>query len=212
MTKIPLKLRLKKVRHRKIAQAQDLVVKELYNLFNNAVLHGGTAIWRCYQGNRFSEDIDVYLSKKKQKINQLFQNLEKKGFTIKKKKFTQSSLYSKLDFQRITVRLEALFKKVDGELMDYETAEGNLITIYTLLPETLLKEKINAYLKRKKIRDLYDIFFLLKKVEKKKVKQQLRKLINNFTKPEDEKDLKALIIEGLVPSSKKMVNFIKRYT
>ncbi|MBM3309818.1 MAG: hypothetical protein FJY77_06125, partial [Candidatus Altiarchaeales archaeon] len=56
MTNIPLALRLKKQAHKKVAEAQDIIVRELYNVFDNAVLHGGTAIWRCYQGNRFSED------------------------------------------------------------------------------------------------------------------------------------------------------------
>ncbi|MEM1546291.1 MAG: nucleotidyl transferase AbiEii/AbiGii toxin family protein [Candidatus Methanomethylicia archaeon] len=34
---------------------------EIYNSFPEAVIHGGTAIWRCYGSNRFSEDVDVYL-------------------------------------------------------------------------------------------------------------------------------------------------------
>ena len=28
---------------------------------NKIVLHGGTAIWRCYAGNRFSDDLDLYV-------------------------------------------------------------------------------------------------------------------------------------------------------
>lgn len=61
MANIPLTLRLKKQAHKKVAEAQDLIVKELYSVFDGAVLHGGTAIWRCYGGNRFSEDVDAYL-------------------------------------------------------------------------------------------------------------------------------------------------------
>ncbi len=164
MTKIPLILRLKKQMHKDIARAQDIIIKELYNMFDKAVLHGGTAIWRCYNGNRFSEDIDVYIHKDKKRINAFFENLKKKGFIINKKKIGEKSLFSRLVLNRTFVRFEALFKKPipEGSLKEYEGADGNFITVYTLTPEELTKEKIKAYLKRLKIRDIYDVFFLLR--------------------------------------------------
>lgn len=209
---IPLILKLKKARHKKIAEAQDLVIEELYKEFGKAVLHGGTAIWRCYQGNRFSEDIDVYIPKKTNKINNLFENLRKKGFKIEKKKISRNSLYSSLKFDNINVRLEALFKKHKGFLKEYETVESNFISIYTLTPEELINEKINSYLKRNKIRDLYDIFFLLRHVKsKEQINKNLKKLIKNFRKPLDKEELKILIIQGLVPDAEKMLIYMKRF-
>lgn len=59
--KIPLNLKLKRKIQKDIAYAQDIIIEELYTFFSTAVLHGGTAIWRCYNGNRFSEDIDFYI-------------------------------------------------------------------------------------------------------------------------------------------------------
>ena len=209
---IPLILRLKKQMHRDIAKAQDMVMEEIYAVFENAVLHGGTAIWRCYKGNRFSEDIDVYIAKDNAKIVLLFKNLEKKGFIIKKKKTGKNSLFSNLQLNRTFVRLEALFKKADGSLKEYELSDGNLITVYTLTPEELIEEKVNAYLKRLKIRDLYDIFFLLRYVKKKdEIKNSIKKLINNFKKPVDEKELGVLILEGITPNSEKMLSYIKSW-
>ena len=202
---IPLLLRLRKMQHKDIARAQDIIIEELYKIIDNAVLHGGTAIWRCYQGNRFSEDIDMYLPDN-EKINIFFENLEKRCFIIEKKKITENSLYSNLKFERVYVRFEALFKKVKSVLRDYETIDGNFITVSTLTQEELIKEKINAYLNRKKIRDLYDIFFLLRYVQKI---AELKKLIKEFKNPIDEKELKILIFEGLVPDSKKMLEYIK---
>jgi predicted nucleotidyltransferase component of viral defense system len=61
--KIPLSQRLKRRQHIEIARLQDIVMETLYRVFPESVLHGGTAIWRCYSGSRFSEDIDVYLEK-----------------------------------------------------------------------------------------------------------------------------------------------------
>lgn len=209
---IPLILKLKKVIHKEVAKAQDLIVEELYKIFDKAVLHGGTAIWRCYKGNRFSEDIDVYLPKDTKNINILFKNLEKKGFIIEKKKISENSLFSKLILNRTLVRFEAIFKRQEGVLKEYETAEGNLITVYTLLPEEIIKEKTDAYLKRFKIRDLYDIFFLLRHVkDKDKVMVNLKTLIRKFKKPIDEKELKVLIIEGIIPNVGDMKSYIGRF-
>jgi len=211
MVNIPLQAKLKREIHRKIAYAQDLVVREVYSVFDKAVLHGGTAVWRCYSGNRISEDIDAYIPRNLEKINLFFENLEKKGFVIEKKKIGECSLYSGLKLNRTFVRFEALFKNVKGELKEYETIDGNLISVYTLLPEELIKEKINAYLARLKVRDIYDVFFLLKYVkDKDKIKKELGKLILNFKNPIDEKELKVLITEGIIPNAEEIVRYIKR--
>jgi len=208
--KIPLILKLKKTKHKEIALAQDILIEELYNFFNDAILHGGTAIWRCYGGNRFSEDIDVYLRKELKKINSFFDTLRRKGFSIKKEKISRNSLFSVLEFKKSIIRFEALFKKVKGVLAEYQTADGNVITVLTLTPETLVIEKINAYLKRRKIRDLYDVFYLLRYVNVEKVRGKLKEFLKRFKEPLDKEQLKALIISGLVPTVENMVEYIKR--
>ena len=175
-----------------------------------AVLHGGTAIWRCYAGSRFSEDIDAYIPRDIGKIDAFFENLKKAGFHIQKKKVGENSIFSSLQLNRTDVRFEATFQKKDGVLKEYETADGNWITVYTLLPEELIKEKIEAYLKRQKIRDLYDIFFLMRYVKNKEaISTEIEKLVKSFQKPVDEKDLRILVLEGLVPDSEKLLQYIK---
>ena len=209
---IPLILKLKKSSQKEIAKAQDLIIEEVYKIFDKAVIHGGTSIWRCYNGNRFSEDIDMYIPKEISKINDLFENLEKKGFRIIKKKVGKNSIYSNLELNRTIVRFEAIFKTINGVLKEYQTSEGNLITVYTLTPGGLIKEKINAYIKRYKIRDLYDVFFLLRYVKNKdSIKRELNHLIDNFKQPVDKKELKVLVIEGLTPDVDKMLQYIKTF-
>lgn len=209
---IPLILKLKKESHKQVTKAQDIVVETLYKIFDDAVIHGGTAIWKCYKGNRFSEDIDVYIPKNLEKINQFFNQLEKKGFLIEKKKIGEKSIYSTLKFNNTLVRFEAIFKKYPGVLKEYETAESNFMTIYTLTPEEFINEKVNAYSERRKIRDLYDIFFLLRYVKNKsEVKKHINNLIKNYKKPLDESDLKILILEGIAPGSDKMIEYIKNW-
>jgi len=210
MEKIPLYTRLKRESHRRVAYVQDIVVKEVYNVLAKPVLHGGTGIWRCYKGKRFSEDLDFYFIKDIVKINLLFENFKKLGFVIKKKKISDNSIYSELELNRTSVRLEATFQKIDGVICDYEMVDGNIISIYGLTPESFLAEKSNTYLKRFKVRDLWDVFFLLKNIQNPKDMKEIQNLINNYKKPIDEQDLKTIILEGIVPSAEEMINYIKR--
>lgn len=210
MEKIPLQIRLKRESHKKIAYAQDLIVKEVYSVFNNAILHGGTAIWRCYCGKRFSEDLDFYFPKDDKKINLLFENIKRIGFNIKKKKISERSIYSELELDRTSIRLEATFQKVSGIICDYEFSNGNFISIYSLSAEDFLTEKARTYSKRLKIRDLWDVFFLLKNISNIKMLSEINSLIKNYKKPVDEENLKTILLEGIIPSSDEMINYIKR--
>jgi len=210
--RIPLYLRIKREHHRKIAGAQDVAVETLYSVFPQAVLHGGTAIWRCYSGNRFSEDLDVYLERNIGKIDRFFDILKKRNFEILKRRVKKNALYSVLRLDKAEIRFEAVFKKLRGILREYETSEGNLLTVYTLGPEDLLGEKVEAYLARRKVRDLYDVFFLLRLVERsKEVKFKILKLLKEFRLPVDERELRATILFGAVPNVQGMLEYIRRW-
>jgi len=209
---IPLNLKIKRKIQKEIAYAQDVLVEELYKTFPETILHGGTSIWRCYKGNRFSEDIDVYLARDEKEIENFFKTLEKRGFKIIKKRLKENSLYSELTFNNTPIRFEATFQTKKPLLGKYETSESFFINVYTLSPEDLIVEKINTYLKRKKIRDLYDIFFLLNIAkENNEINNNLKKLIKTFEKPVDEENLGAIVISGVVPNSKQLLESIKRW-
>ncbi|MBU4070428.1 MAG: nucleotidyl transferase AbiEii/AbiGii toxin family protein [Nanoarchaeota archaeon] len=209
--KLPLISRIKKELHKNIAVAQDILIEETIKIIPSTVFHGGTCIWRCYSGKRFSEDLDFYFPKKIDLIEKLFQNLENKGFEIKKKKISDRSVYSELMYNRASVRLEATFQNIRGVLLDYEKVDGTLISIYGLAVEQLLNEKINAYLSRKKIRDIYDIFFLMRLVDNVSlIDKNIKKVINDCDIPEDVEDLKVLLLEGIVPKFNELKEYIKR--
>ncbi len=206
--KLPLHLKLKKKVHQDIAYAQDIMMEEAYVFFPKAVFHGGTAIWRCYNGNRFSDDIDMYLPTK-ENIDEFFAQLEKRGFIVLKKRIKNNSLYSLLVFMRVQVRFEALFvKKQTAILREYETVEGTLFNVFTLSASELLDEKIAAFLKRKKIRDLYDIFFLLRYCERGKV-LPLKEIMES--KIEDKENLSAIILSGPIPTAEEMKRYIESW-
>ncbi|MEK6887053.1 MAG: nucleotidyl transferase AbiEii/AbiGii toxin family protein [Nanoarchaeota archaeon] len=209
MNTIPLQVKLKRGLHRRIARAQDMIVEEIYTFFPKAVLYGGTGIWRIYSGKRFSEDLDFYLDKDETKIKEFFSTLEGKGFKIIKRKISENSIYSEFELDRDLIRFEATFQKISGILCDYEMSDGNIMTVYSLSAEDFFIEKINTYLKRFKVRDLWDIFFLLRKITNLDIKL-LDKFIKTYQQPIDETDLKSIILEGIVPSSDEMFNYIKQ--
>ncbi len=212
---LPINKKLKKRRHKIIALAQDLLVLEIYNNFSKTIIHGGTAIWRCYGSNRFSEDIDVYLPLTLKRVNEekFLNGLREKGFVVEKFKRTNNSIFGKFSYLTVVIRYEVVFKNVKKFITKpFEMSDGTSILVNILPPEEIIIEKISAYLKRKKVRDLYDIFFLLRFVEnKKKVKKHLIKFLREFKKPIDEKELKVLIISGSVPSVKSMLETVKKW-
>lgn len=204
--KIPLAARMKKQAHRDIAYAQDLIIIEMCEFFPLAVLHGGTAIWRCYGGVRFSEDIDVYLPSKSA-FGEFFGALEKKGFAVIKRRIKDNSLYSLLEFNRTLVRFEAIFSQKQGIVKEYEAVDGTLYTIRTLSPEQLLEEKIAACVKRRLVRDLFDVFFLLRFSTQKPARLQDVLTIAIL----DEKNLKTIILVGIAPSVEEMKRYIQTW-
>ena len=209
--KKPLALMLKKRLHKEIAKAQDLIVETIFAHIPNAVLHGGTAIWRCYNGSRFSEDLDFYFKRNVKKLDILFESLKSIGFDVLKKRIKENSIYSTLKFGVAEVRLEGVFKSVKSIVKEYELVDGTFITVRTLTPENLLLEKIDAYIKRRKIRDLYDVFYLLRFVKKEDVKKNVAVFLKNFKEPVDKHVLKSLILWGVVPDVKSMKSYMERW-
>jgi predicted nucleotidyltransferase component of viral defense system len=213
MAVIPLYHKLRRSIHRKIALAQDIIIMKLYERFPEAVLHGGTAIWRCYGSNRFSEDIDIYLppkNKSRENLEMFLKSLEQQGFSLAKFKMTDNGFFSKLMREGVEVRLEAVFKSINASVKQFELSDSTFTNVYTLQPEELIMEKMAAYKKRKKVRDLYDIYFLLRFVSDRKfVEKYLRGFSGSFENPVDPDNIKAIIISGAVPDAGKLIREIR---
>ena len=213
--KLKLIDKLKKKIHKDIAFLQDLVIDVVYDTFPNAVFHGGTAIWRCYEGTRFSDDVDVYLNKSElNKIDLFKEKLRQRKLTINKFKITNNVIYAKISFNNIEMRFEASFLGAKGKhiIKPYETVDGNYLNIFTLTAEDLIKEKVNTYLSRHLVRDLYDIFILLNYVEnKKEINNSLKRLLSKYKKPKDEEILKTLVFIGAVPTLQQILMVIKKW-
>ncbi|MEM2193531.1 MAG: nucleotidyl transferase AbiEii/AbiGii toxin family protein [Candidatus Methanomethylicia archaeon] len=69
---------------------------------------------------------------------------------------TNNSIFAKFSYLGVIVRFKATFKNFTVRL--FEMTDGISILVNTLTLEEVIIEKVSAYLKRRKIRDLYDIF------------------------------------------------------
>lgn len=205
--------RLKRAIQREIASAQDIMVEETYSLIPDAVLHGGTLVWRCYGGNRFSEDLDFYLPYRDEKTLTAFQQrFRKAGFRIEKFRIKERSIYSRLAYGRVEVRFEAIFRKVSSSLLTYECLDGRRIPVRGLLPNEIIREKLGAYVSRRRIRDIYDIYFMTAFVKPNSEPKQLIKfLVDNHKPPIDENELSGTVLAGYVPSSEEIIDYLKRW-
>ena len=210
--RIPLLNLLKKRVQTQIALLQDELVELVYSLDNTLVLHGGTAIWRCYQGNRFSEDLDFY-AKNARKLEENFKaKASERGLTLLKFKKTENLIFCKVTDGNVEVRLEINFSaRVKPIVARYERADGSFIDVLSLSPEDLLVEKARAYANRKFIRDIYDVYHLTAyATNRDKVRPVVRTLLAAIQPPVDEKNLKTIVYSGAVPTFKQITESLKR--
>ena len=148
----------------KLSELQDYVIDIIYDRFQpDALLYGGTAIWRCFGGARFSEYIDMYLDRRS--FDSFISSLDRYGLRL---------LWQDPEFPTV-IRIandhtELLLKAKEGyvenEIRAYSRVDGSTKTISVLSPTELMVRKIEAYLNRTFIRDIYDLFILTNWLDK----------------------------------------------
>jgi len=207
---LPLKNLLRKPQA-SLAQLQDEALEILYAVCPEAVLHGGTAIWRCYEGKRFSEDLDFYALPKDGLQDVLIAEASKRSLKVTKFRKTQNSIYAKISDERLEVSIEVSLREKKSKIIaGFERSDGSHTDIYTLSPQDLIVEKANAFASRRLIRDIYDVYFLSSKYDLSKVRTELLKFVQKLPSPVDEKNLRTLVYAGPAPSFNEMVDAIKR--
>lgn len=215
---IPLRNRLQKRAQRDVALLEDILIRVIYELDSTAEIHGGTAIWRCYGGKRFSKDIDVYMQSENGKgafKNRITGAAEKYSATVLKVKDTGNLIFIELllgdVYSEIDINCRKYYKK--PVMKRYENLDGTFYDVLTLPVEELIREKIDAYNDRRYLTDLYDMKILVDSADAVKAKADLRKFIDRIRPPvnirQEEERLKGLIYEGPIPSFKTLVDYIE---
>ncbi|MBS3062270.1 MAG: nucleotidyl transferase AbiEii/AbiGii toxin family protein [Candidatus Diapherotrites archaeon] len=210
--RLPLFNRLRRQLHRDIAFVQDQVLEIVYALEGKAVLHGGTALWRCYQGNRFSEDLDFYFVPKKGFREAFAREISSAGLKLAKYKQTANSVYAKVEREGINVAFEAALREFrEPVVREYEKLDGSSLDVFTLSAEDLLLEKLAAFRGRRLVRDIYDVYHLSRLAGNEKgFKEKVAGQLVSLPQPVDEKNLNALVLSGAVPSFAQMADALRR--
>ena len=210
---IPLEQLLKNKEYLEIARLQDEVIARLYSVDTKLTFHGGTSIWRCYGGKRFSYDLDLYI-KNYNEIEKLIKNLKRYDLIVRSAKIRRGSryiaYYSVSNFHT-SITLEFSQKRtVNSVLATYVKTDGSRMDIFSLSPESLLSEKIAAYQSRRSVKDIYDIFILAHTVKLNETRQSIDRFLSEIKRPVDENTLAQLIYDGPIPDVKEIIDYIGR--
>ncbi len=155
---------------------QDLFLFNLYKKSNKFIFKGGTALYKLHKLPRFSEDLDFSLIEPLDQkatediVTETVKNI--KEFEIKSVKNTEGSLFIKIGTKGILTKYNTLRIDINTKnrvLMDFDIAnfvsdyiDINPFSIRALKLEEIVSEKIHSIFARKKARDLFDLFFLLR--------------------------------------------------
>ncbi|EQD50005.1 protein containing DUF1814 [mine drainage metagenome] len=207
----PIEVKLRDHGQIALARLQDTIVESIVEIEPDVVFHGGTAIWRCYNGNRFSEDVDLYATDKQVKRLDLgiTWSLSKRGAKMEYPVYTDRVV--EITGEDARSKFEAMTppKGIRPIQMEYTRADGSKLLINTLSAHDFIAEKVSTYGKRRYVRDLYDIYHLVM-LERPDTgtKALLKRFINEVEKPIDEGKLKDLVYVGIAPSYGTMVSTI----
>ncbi|MFA6328678.1 MAG: nucleotidyl transferase AbiEii/AbiGii toxin family protein [Candidatus Micrarchaeia archaeon] len=209
---LPLEKRLRKRLHVDVGRLQDEVMEAAYALDGGLVFHGGTAIWRCFSGNRFSEDLDLYCARESRIAEGLESELASRSLVLAKLKKTGNLIFAKVSDGRAEVRLELnLAARKKGNAMRYERMNGSGMDVLCLSAEELIIEKTEAYKNRRFVRDLYDVYHLSGLAAGSAATgKAIASLLRDFKPPVDEKNLSVIVYSGAIPSTGQMLLALRR--
>ena len=196
----------------RLAELQDEVIDIIYNRVEpDAILYGGTAIWRCYGGSRFSEDIGIYLSNAG--LSTFIRSLPKYGLRLHSRDKELPSII-RIGKGETSLLLETKEERSESMIRQYVRVDGSSTTISVFTPVELLIRKIEAYEGRRFIRDVYDIFILTRFLDKSDyvVASSLSSFLTKSKPPVDGDVLKSLIYTGKSDFRySDMLDYIKRW-
>jgi len=206
---------------------QHLFLSELYKLSGaeKMLFKGGTALRIIYGSPRFSEDLDFSLFNVSERsikeftedlfINVLA-NIGQAGAKVELKEANLTSggyfgvaTFEIWDYPSVSVEINISSRNNKKVTPEADSIASDLVPTYTILhlpKEEIVEEKIfSALLQRKKERDFYDLYFMLRKgmitVEQKR---KLAKMKNEILQWSGEKDFRGEL-GALLPSDQQAI-------
>lgn len=186
----------------------ELILFIIYSEFGNALIFkGGTALYKFFNLNRFSEDLDFTLNKKNfdfdRLVKKILSSLDSLGVRGKVKEFSRYKNEVNVKFNFIgpeyrgskesmafvslntSLRERAFGFKTEKIIPSYKEIPS--FDVFVLSPEEILAEKMRTILSRNKPRDVYDLWFLLKrgaKIDLGLINKKLKLIGKKFSKKE----------------------------
>ncbi|MFC1668482.1 nucleotidyl transferase AbiEii/AbiGii toxin family protein [Chlamydiota bacterium] len=182
---------------------QDLIKQEQFELeildklntskmLNYVIFGGGTMLRLCFGLNRFSVDLDFWLAKQvdeKELLNDLKDYLTV-DYTIKDyaNKFNTILFeISSVDYPRnLKIEIRKKVQMATEQAIAYSPHSNKQVLVNIIPLKEMMKTKIEAFLNRKEIRDVFDMEFLLKKgirlPEEKDILERVLKEIDLLSK------------------------------
>ncbi len=196
-----------------VARLQDRMIEIIYDYVQtDAVLYGGTAVWRCFNGGRFSEGIDTYVGPGFEK--RFRHAMEDNGLRIEWQD-EEFPLNMRIADGKTQVLLEAKNGLLSESMItQYLRVDGTSMTISALSPAELMIRKLEAYGGRRYIRDMYDIVQLTNYLDNKDqyILPKLRAFLKSLGEPSDADILEALVYKGRAMSFDEMAAYLRRWT
>lgn len=198
------------------------LIKDILPYFgDNFVLKGGTALNLYYGLDRYSEDIDLDCKTNNMNfINKLKHHKDFKNWNINIKKDTDTVFRVMLDYGALSkngnypLKIEVSSRnknKLRTKTLNYNTING--VNVYTI--DELIRMKGAAFSGRDKIRDFYDLGYLLKTYPDHFSKENLLNIEDKiFYSGEEELNLllKDEILKQNLISNNNDIIFTERYT
>lgn len=126
---------------------------------NPFILKGGTSLLRCYNLDRFSEDIDLDCERSSSAFFKIIESFCQKyhyDYRIAKDTDTTKRCFIHYPEEYHPLKIEASYRTV--EIENKRFTDRNKTIVYKI--DELFMQKLNAYNSRDKLRDLYDVVFI----------------------------------------------------
>lgn len=189
----------------------------------NFLFKGGTALRLVYRSPRFSEDIDFSGIENGVKYENILEKVIE-GFVLEgfqcelvESKATSGGWLAILRFlafgKRIDIRNEISFrsKQIKGEVVMISSDFIPAYKLFLLSPDKLVSEKITALLTRNKMRDIFDLYFILRNHSLRKhakISEDQRVLLVKLFEAQDNRlirsELQPLLPAGFLPVIKNL--------
>ncbi len=175
---------------------QDLVLQEKFELevldklksgrfLDYLIFTGGTMLRVCYELNRFSVDLDFWLFKKIE-VEDFFNKLKSFLHNYYEIKDAENKYYTilfeikaKTYPRNLKIEIRKEIKNIQTEFAIAYSKYSNIqVLVRTPTLKEVMKNKIETFLSRGEIRDVFDIEFLVKKgIEIDAEKEKLQKMV-----------------------------------